>query len=355
VGTFAPGWPAQRFARLDAEDKRWCEGQVAGGSQLRRSRSLRRVRTADARAPTERRGSQVFPATGKSSDRKGCSEIMTTIVVPLDGSAFAERAIRPACSIATRLEQARVLLVSCVPDDFDAAQHELDDRARLYGEVVDIGTRIVRTGDPAEVILAIAATEPDGILCMATRGKGAVRAAVLGSVSTQVVRRSTEPLILIGPHCRTTLLPAERGRLLACSDGSELSDSIIPVAATWCDRLQMEPWLTEVVGPDEDPEPANQPRPNREVEAAKARLSVLSTRLCTPTSHAGIRVVHGAPGRSIPWLAERLPAALIALTTHGRGGPTRVTMGSVATEVVRHAPCPVLITRPRDDQSCDDE
>ncbi len=280
---------------------------------------------------------------------------MTTIVVPLDGSAFAERAIRPACSIAARLEQARVLLVSCAPDDFDAARHELDDRARLYSEVVDIETRIVGNGDPAEVILAIAATEPDGMLCLATRGKGALRAAVLGSVSTEIVCRSTQPLILVGPHCRTTLLPAERGRLLACSDGSDFSDSIIPVAATWCDRLQLEPWLTEVVGPDEDPEPAHRPRPNREVEAAKARLAALATRWHTPTSRTRTRVLHGAPGRSIPWFAERLPAALIALATHGRGGLTRLAMGSVATEVVRHAPCPVLITRPTDVQPCHDE
>jgi nucleotide-binding universal stress UspA family protein len=280
---------------------------------------------------------------------------MTTMVVPLDGSAFAERAIRPACSIAARLEQARVLLVSCAPDDVDAAQHELDDRARLYSEVVDIETRIVGNGDPAEVILAIAATEPDGMLCMATRGKGALRATVLGSVSTKIVCRSTQPLILVGPHCRTTLLPAERGRLLVCSDGSDLSDSIVPVAATWCQRLQLEPWLTEVVGPDEDPEPAHQPHPNREEEAAKERLATLGARLHTPTSRARTRVLHGAPGRSIPWLAERLPAALIALATHGRGGLTRITMGSVATEVVRHAPCPVLITRPTDDQACVDE
>ncbi|HSM66416.1 MAG TPA: universal stress protein [Ilumatobacteraceae bacterium] len=280
---------------------------------------------------------------------------MTTMVVPLDGSAFAERAIRPACSMAARLDQGRVLLVCCSPDDVDAAQHELDDRARLYSDVVDVETRIVAHGDPAEVLLAIAATEPDGVLCMATRGKGGIRAAVLGSVSTKIVCRSTQPLILVGPQCRTTLLPAERGRLLVCSDGSESSDTIVPGAATWSDRLRLEPWLTEVVGPDEDPEPADRPHPNREVEAATARLATLATRLHTPTARARTRVLHGAPGRSIPWLAERLPAALIALATHGRSGLTRITMGSVANEVVRHAPCPVLITRPTGDQSCDDQ
>ncbi len=118
--------------------------------------------------------------TQQVAESEGAHNIMTTIVVPLDGSVFAERAIRPACSLAARLEQARVLLVSCTPDDIDAAQQELDDRASLYSEVVDIETRVVGSGDPAEVILAITATEPDGMLCMATHGKGGIRAAAVG-------------------------------------------------------------------------------------------------------------------------------------------------------------------------------
>ncbi len=279
---------------------------------------------------------------------------MTTIVVPLDGSPFAERAVRPACSMAARLEAGRVLLLTCSPDDIDAAQHHLDDRAALYSDVVDVETRLVGSGDPAEVILATVATEPDATLCMATHGRGGLRAAVLGSVAKQVVCRSTRPLLLVGPHCRTALLETERGRMLVSSDGSDFADSIVPTAAAWCDRLGLEPWLAEVVGPDENPEPAHRPVPNREVEAAEERLGALAAQLHGPTTTAEIQVLHGAPGRSIAWFAERLPAALIAMATHGRSGLTRITMGSVANEVVRHAPCPVLITRPTDDHACAD-
>ena len=279
---------------------------------------------------------------------------MTTIVVPLDGSAFAERALRPACSIAARLEHARVLLVSCAPDDIDIAQHQLDDRAGLYAEVVDVETRLVGDGDPADAILATVAAEPDAMLCMATHGRGGIRATVLGSVATRVLCRSTQPLVLVGPHCRTALLPAERGRLLACSDGSAMSDSIIAAAATWCDRLQLEPWLTEVVPPDEYPEAAHRPARNREAEAARARLDQLSSQLHTSTTAARTEVLHGTPSHSIAGFAERLPAALIAMATHGRSGLSRITMGSVATEVVRHAPCPVLITRPTAHACIDD-
>lgn len=37
---------------------------------------------------------------------------------------------------------------------------------------------------------------------------------------------------------------------------------------------------------------------------------------------------------------------LIAMSTHGRGGVSRLVFGSVAEDVVRHVPCPVLIIRP---------
>ena len=271
---------------------------------------------------------------------------MATLVVPLDGSPFAERALRPAFSIAARLDSARVVLVRCSPDDVDVARRTLDDRARLFGDIADIDIRIIERGDPVDAILATATEQPDTALCMATRGRGGIGAAVLGSVATQIVHRSAQPLVLVGPNCRTTLLPAERGRLLVCSDGSAFSNSVVPAATAWCDRLGLEPWLTEVVGPDEDPEPADRPHPNREVEAATERLGALASQFGALGEPARVEVLHGAPGRSIPRRAERLPAALNAIATHGRSGLTRVALGSVATEIVRHAPCPVLITRP---------
>ena len=45
-------------------------------------------------------------------------------------------------------------------------------------------------------------------------------------------------------------------------------------------------------------------------------------------------------------LARTLPASLVALSTHGRTGLARVTLGSVAASLVHSAPSPVLLTRP---------
>ena len=43
--------------------------------------------------------------------------------------------------------------------------------------------------------------------------------------------------------------------------------------------------------------------------------------------------------------AEREKADLIVMGTHGRRGPSRVLMGSVASRVVSRSPCPVMTVR----------
>ena len=56
-------------------------------------------------------------------------------------------------------------------------------------------------------------------------------------------------------------------------------------------------------------------------------------------------LVHGAPWREIMESAREHNATLIVMGTHGRSGLYHGLVGSVAEKVVRHAPCPVLVTR----------
>ena len=53
----------------------------------------------------------------------------------------------------------------------------------------------------------------------------------------------------------------------------------------------------------------------------------------------------GAAAKEIVELAEEIGAGLIVVGSRGRGGIRRALMGSVSDSVVRHAHCPVLITR----------
>ena len=61
------------------------------------------------------------------------------------------------------------------------------------------------------------------------------------------------------------------------------------------------------------------------------------------TTHLGV----SDPRETIAQLASDLDADLVVIGTHGRRGVSRLLLGSVAEGVVRIAPCPVLVVRPR--------
>jgi len=54
-----------------------------------------------------------------------------------------------------------------------------------------------------------------------------------------------------------------------------------------------------------------------------------------------------APAEELAQIAADLEADLIVLGTHGRRGLSRLLLGSVAEAVVRLAPCPVFVVRPK--------
>ena len=54
----------------------------------------------------------------------------------------------------------------------------------------------------------------------------------------------------------------------------------------------------------------------------------------------------GFGGDEIISLARDTPNSLIAMSSHGRSGPGRWLLGSVAENVARHAVRPVLVYRP---------
>jgi universal stress protein A len=56
-------------------------------------------------------------------------------------------------------------------------------------------------------------------------------------------------------------------------------------------------------------------------------------------------VIEGQPAAEIVDLAQRLPADVVVIGTHGRTGIGHLLLGSVAERVIRRAPCPVLVVR----------
>ena len=75
----------------------------------------------------------------------------------------------------------------------------------------------------------------------------------------------------------------------------------------------------------------------------------MNASVCGRLRDAGVpgetMIVHGVPFQTIIDTAKEQGVDLIIMGTHGRTGLTHVLMGSVAENVVRLAPCPVLVTR----------
>jgi nucleotide-binding universal stress UspA family protein len=59
-----------------------------------------------------------------------------------------------------------------------------------------------------------------------------------------------------------------------------------------------------------------------------------------------LEIQFGDPAREIESYSQLAQVDLIAMTTHGRSGLSRLLLGSVAEHVVRHVPTPLLLFRP---------
>jgi nucleotide-binding universal stress UspA family protein len=155
------------------------------------------------------------------------SSDLQTILVPLDGSIFAEQALEVAFASA-RTTGAALRLVTAlpVPDDMAAtdsgltpapvpAQYQievaqltayLEQQAEpLRRAEITVETQIVN-GRPADAILHAAAEAHAGLIVMATHGRSGLQRLWLGSVAMKVVQGATLPVLLV--RAREAAVPA---------------------------------------------------------------------------------------------------------------------------------------------------
>jgi nucleotide-binding universal stress UspA family protein len=146
------------------------------------------------------------------------------VIVPLDFSAGARRAVLPAGAIARRFG-ARVLPVSSRFGwgDKDPAS-ELAAVTEPIGAVTD-PPRVYDRFAP-NAISELTRTTPDSLVCIATQGREGL-ARLTGSVAEDVLRQVRAPVLLVGPKSAGDPT-AETGPVLICVDGSSVSNVWVP-------------------------------------------------------------------------------------------------------------------------------
>jgi nucleotide-binding universal stress UspA family protein len=140
--------------------------------------------------------------------------------------------------------------------------------------------------------------------------------------------------------------------ILVATDFSEAADAALTygraLARTFGATLHVVHVSTDLYVPmGGDAYVAVLPELQREVESeARRRLDeLLIDNDPVPVPAQSVIVSDTAPAPAIVDCATKLNADLVVLGTHGRGGVAHFFIGSVAENVVRSAPCPVLVVR----------
>jgi nucleotide-binding universal stress UspA family protein len=261
------------------------------------------------------------------------------LIVPIDGSDASWRAFDTALALAARCD-ADVEVVEIADDETEVAptRSALEERLAQHaeGDEVPVSSRVdVADDSVAATLAAMVDAHPEALVVMSSHGRGR-SAALLGSVTEELLRRSYGPMLVVGPHCVASEFD---GPIIATVDGSHASEFGLPLAAAWGIELNGEPWIVQVADPD------TFTTGDARESAYPARLA---RRLAADSSHpVQFEILHGHDVASeVTDFARSLGATMIVATTHGRTGMPRFVVGSTAAALVRHASCPVLLLRP---------
>jgi len=291
------------------------------------------------------------------------------VMVPLDGSTFAEAALPLATALARRAGATlRLVLVhgtaTGAGDEAAAAQVALQDHEREYlrgtASRLDPGGALVSgvdllEGAPGPSLAAAVGSLRADLVVMATHGRGAVGRAWLGSVADYLLRHLHTPILLVRPGEPGPVNAGTRlERILVPLDTSSTSEEILETVLALADpgaTITLAHVVEPVLGTAEPTLPFPMPLDPKLLadlrELAQARLDRVAEALRARGVTVSARVLTGVgPAQMLLEEAGRGQYDLVAMTTHGQGGLRRLLLGSVTDKVVRGATGPVLVSRP---------
>lgn len=244
-----------------------------------------------------------------------------------DGSEHSERALTLAAEMAAQLQASlHVVRVEALPqlpaagDELDAAEmEELAQRfneevLRTRNESVAVIERVVAdrveanlhviSGSPADALLAAINTWNPDLVVVGSHGHGALKRLLLGSVSTQLCRRSPVPVVVVPPLRQVQ----EEGAALR-APAAEDSAAAVPVQRLARSCMDCGHILNEYVEP-----------PTRCVRCGRESARRFSTPLCQGPVDVLEPAVGESMAESLPVQQTNAPAGLFSTAPAGASG-----------------------------------
>lgn len=318
--------------------------------------------------------------------------MFSRIVVPLDGSARARQAIPVAARIARACEGSIVLLsvlsppldlasqaqLALTPPEDWGAEHKKIARelARLAAseelEGVESVTEVTE-GSPAAVILDRARALQADLIVLCSHGRTGITRWALGSVAQKVARQSPVPVLILreGRDVSTSeppqILQTRPIHVMVALDGSPLAErALLPavqlsvaLSAPFHGALHLVRVLPFSTAFEYNQDDAFAHARRQEFQKAEEYLHAVQqwlleknhdiyvrTSIATSMDTAETLIELAETGEGEGMRSTTEACDIIALATHGRSGPTRWVMGSIAERMLGATRLPLLIVRP---------
>lgn len=295
------------------------------------------------------------------------------VLIPLDGSPFAERVLSHI-EWLTSPQAAEIILLHVVRpptyvvgpeamaplEPIDATYAEKDAEAYLKqvkGELREMGLQAhtqIGDGDVASTICGVADAQDADLIAMTTHGRSGVSRWAFGSVADRVIRSAPQPIFLV--RGTDDVAPRKTIRkIMVPLDGSELAEQALPQAEVLAKEKGAEVLLLRAIEPLSDREFAalfaawespEEVYAHRQT-AAEQYLEQIQGELRATILSSEILVEEGHPAEVILDTAGAEAVDLIVMSTHGRSGLSRWVYGSIADKVLHKATCPLLLIRAR--------
>jgi len=297
------------------------------------------------------------------------------ILVPLDGSLFAEAALPLALEVV-RKEEGELHLVTVVPtlpavspasgeegpvkgwfeEERGRAKRYLDEtesKLREKGVTAPIHTRVL-AGQPVGALDERIRKVEAELVVMTTHGRGRLERLWLGSVADGLIRSAPCPILLWRPEEEDrSAPPPEIDEILVPLDGSDASAVVLPEVRSLARVLDARISLLTVfqrsipLGSTYIPHAAQEEaQREKALEELRSYLEEVAAELRDDGFQVETHVVtHEDPADAILEHKRSGGADMVAMATRGRGGVARLVVGSVADKVIRAGTKPILVTR----------
>ncbi len=188
---------------------------------------------------------------------------------------------------------------------------------------------------------------------MCTHGRSGLGRWIYGSGAEKVLAQSPAPVLLIRPigDIQTPLPELSQASVLVPLDGSSFAEAALLHAVALARALDGILLLLRVIEQPtialSYPEVHAMQQSSAELrQEAESYLQGVAEYLQSEDLLVHTVVREGWPADTIAYQGAALRPSLIVMATHGRSGIARLLLGSVALEVVRRSPLPILLVRP---------